>query len=623
MTGPTDERAGVSAAPGEFVVEATDIKSAVAEAARRFGCIERQIRYVVLQEPSAGFLGFWIRPARIRAWRHDSLQRQVDEALKAVKDMDGHYLIEIESVDLLLTVHAPLGAAKPVAEDVVMKGLREYTPEFLDEAAVIKTVREGAGKPVVVGRLARAGEKDGRCEIRVAPDAMSADMVLFAPKKGGKPVELRDVERALVRAGVVHGIRMEIVEKMVREERCHDPIRIAEGTPAEEGIAGRLDFLFRTDRHVISLAEDEKGRVDYRELDLIESVKKGELLVRREPPRAGTPGRDVLGKPVLSRPGPDVELPAGENVSCAGDQLISGLDGHVTFVGNRVMVTPVYHVKGDVNYETGNIDFNGTVYVDGLIEDAFTVKAAGSLFVKKSIGKCHVEVGGNLVVMGGILGRQEATISVGGDLVALFIEHARVNVGGNLIVSELILHSEAAVGGELLMNGARATLVGGAVRTGRDVTVRSIGGEGTTRTHVRAGVTVDLAERQASTREEAKSSEEMIARIDDALRQIQSRTPDADAGIEAKAAQLKERRAHLHARLRGLRETMKHIETEIDEASVRATINVHETAMAGTRIEIGCTSTVLSSSIKYVTFKKFAGKVNVYPYSGRTPDKTV
>ena len=34
-----------------------------------------------------------------------------------------------------------------------------------------------------------------------------------------------------------------------------------------------MEFSFRTDRHVIKFVEDERGRVDYRELDLIENVK--------------------------------------------------------------------------------------------------------------------------------------------------------------------------------------------------------------------------------------------------------------------------------------------------------------------------------------------------------------
>lgn len=601
------------------VVAAADtVAEAVAKAAEDLGVPVAGVRYRVLEEPKAGFLGWGARKARVQVWVHDSVGRHLEGALKSVRDLDGHHLVEVRGRELILSVFAPLGAGKPVAVERVLAAVEEYSPESLDKEAVRDTVSRADGTERVVGRLAREGERDGTFELHVSDDAMRCNVVLLPPRRGGRDVTLGAIRDELLARGITTGIDAGEVEAALADRRYNVAFRVASGRPPTPGTPGRIDWNFRTDRHRLQLEEDERGRVDFRELGLIESVKVGDLLARRIPPLRGEPGEDIYGRTIAAPEPEPVAFPEGENVVVEGDTLRAAIDGHVSLVGARVQVSPFLHVKGDVNYEVGNIDFAGTVCVDGLVEDAFSLKASGSAFVRKSIGKCRVEVGGNLVVVGGILGRQEADIRVGGDLVALFVEHSRLLVHGELMVHELILHSDVVVGGHLVMNGTRAALVGGSAFAGGDVTVRSVGGEGTTRTHIRAGVRIEHLEQVRTVRAAQAEDEEKLGKVEEALRALDHRggsTPTVAAG-DPRIAQLRATQAQLQSRLKAHREALRALDAALTQTSIGARVHVLGTAMAGTRIEIGAASLVLSAPVQYATFTRVGSEIKMNPYSG-------
>jgi uncharacterized protein (DUF342 family) len=616
---PAGEPVATGGPPQEIVIEAVTLEAALNEAAKRLACRNSHVRHRLLQAPQKGVFGFGARPARIRAWRHDPLARHIDQALQTVRDMDGHFGIEIAGRDILLTVYPPIGAGRALTWKKILVAVKEFGPETIDELAVMQAVDEADTLPHAVAQIHEAGERDGRFLIRVSPDRMSADVTLIPPRKGGRDIVLGDLRDELVKEGIVFGVDSAAIEIARAEARYNTPIRIADGVAPVSPEPGRIRYTFQIDRHATVARADESGRIDHRELGLIQSVTAGDELARVIPPSGGSPGRDVYGNEIPAPPVAAAVLPEGENVLSDGVTLKAGIAGHVALVRGRVVVSPVYHVKGDVNYEVGNIDFEGTVCIDGLVEDAFTIRAGGSLFVRKSIGKCRVHAGGNVVVVGGILGRQEAEITAGGDLVALFVENAKLDVGGNLVVEEVILHSDALVGGDLVMSGARASLVGGVTIVGGDVTVRSIGGEATSRSNVRAGVPRELVLRERKDRAQIHDFEAKLVKIDEALKVVDQTSSGGDAApgpLQARIAQLRATRAQMQARLRLLRDSLRSIDHEIDAHAARAAIHVIDMAMPGTRIEIGTASLVLNTPVQYATFRRHGGEVHVYPYEG-------
>ena len=598
------------------MVEAENLANALRIAATKLACPPERLRHKIIQEPRAGVLGLFSRKARVMAWFDDGAERHIDQAIHAVGNLDGNFVVEVRDTELLLTVFPPSGSGRAIDENSIFIELMEYEPEGLDEILLAQVAREADGAPHVIGKMDSSVSRDGKVEFQVADDAMTATMMLAPPRKGGRDISGQEIAVALVQAGIVHGIDANAVEKALQEKNYFHPMPIAAGSEPATGEAGVIAFMFRTDSHIVNFKEDKSGRVDYHDVDLIQEVRSGDVLARRVPAGPGKPGRDVLGGEIPARRGKEAKLPSGKNVFVDGNELKSGIDGHVSFEYGDVIVSPIYHVRGDVNLETGNIDYNGTVRVDGLIEDGFSVTTKGSLFVKKSIGKCRIDVAANLVVIGGILGRDEAVIKTGGDIVALFIEHSSVRAGRDVVVGEVILHSDVIAGRNLMMNGTRGAFIGGHVSTGSNITVRTLGGEGATRTHVRAGVKPDLLESTRSMDAELHDLEEKLAKIREALKLMETKGSQI-ADIERKRVLLMQSEAQIRTRIRVLSDALKNLGNKIETDSAHARIHVLDTALSGTRVEIGSTHLLLPTDVHYATFKKMAGEIKIFTYSER------
>jgi len=155
---------------------------------------------------------------------------------------------------------------------------------------------------------------------RFALEARESNLSLeFRLKEEGLVPEteiyLADVLEATDAAGIEAKVDKETVSRIL-EERSEGWVEIARGTPPTEPVHGWLEF-YVDPFHLSSQAkEDEKGKVDHKELNLFLNVTKGQELVRKHDPVPGEEGVDIFGRPIpCARPkeallkiGPGVEL---------------------------------------------------------------------------------------------------------------------------------------------------------------------------------------------------------------------------------------------------------------------------------------------------------------------------
>ena len=90
-----------------------------------------------------------------------------------------------------------------------------------------------------------------------------------------------------------------------------------------------------------------------------------------------------------------------------------------------VSVQPVAQISGDVGADTGNIDFQGNVEIQGSVTAGFRVSATSDVTIAGGVeAGARVEAGGNLTVQLGIMGK-DTIVNAGGDLMAKFIQEAQ------------------------------------------------------------------------------------------------------------------------------------------------------------------------------------------------------
>ncbi|MBN1277248.1 MAG: DUF342 domain-containing protein, partial [Deltaproteobacteria bacterium] len=86
--------------------------------------------------------------------------------------------------------------------------------------------------------------------------------------------------------------------------------------------------------------------------------------------------------------------------------------------------------------ETGHVDFNGDIEVDGCIQDGFKVK--GENLKAREILRAEIDIAGDITVTGGIIG---ASIKSGGGVSALYIHNAHVQSAGDIKVEKEVYSS--------------------------------------------------------------------------------------------------------------------------------------------------------------------------------------
>nr|NJM04446.1 DUF342 domain-containing protein [Desulfobacula sp.] len=225
---------------------------------------------------------------------------------------------------------------------------------------------------------------------------------------------------------------------------CSGKILIAQGEKPVYGQDGKIEYYFKTDfTNPGKINED--GSIDFRERGNIPYVMKGDLLARKTPPKEGRVGVTVTGHPLPVDEVADPVFIAGSGTEFAEDSLVirAVLDGqpHRDALGT-VSINPDLIVPGDVDFETGNIDFRGNIIVKGMIKEGFTVK--GINLTAKEVEGAVIELSGDLNISAGIT---NSKISAQGHIYAKYINHSTIKGFQNLIIQKEIIDSDILLSG--------------------------------------------------------------------------------------------------------------------------------------------------------------------------------
>jgi uncharacterized protein (DUF342 family) len=132
----------------------------------------------------------------------------------------------------------------------------------------------------------------------------------------------------------------------------------------------------------------------------------------------------------------------GENTRTEGDQILAEIDGQMVEKSSILEVKDTLTIKGPVGYATGNIVFPGDVYITGPVSDGFKIYSGGSVTIKQTFDVTDAITKGDLSVNGGIIGRGQGFLKIGGSLQTRFIQNCRAAVRKNILVDRAIINSQ-------------------------------------------------------------------------------------------------------------------------------------------------------------------------------------
>ncbi|HHU51493.1 MAG TPA: DUF342 domain-containing protein [Firmicutes bacterium] len=452
--------------------------------------------------------------------------------------------------------------------------------------------------------------------LEVSQDEMKAYLHLEKPGSNEEWPTYEEVMAKINEYGIVFGLK-DLVVKRVVEEKITSPVLIAEGQDPVRGEDAQIKYLFETNRMKLIPKELENGRVDHRELSLIHNVKKGDKLVERRPPTPGIPGQTVTGKELKARPGKDMQVIAGKNAAWNEEKTIltATIDGEPSLVGRKVSVQDLHRVAGNVGYGTGNIDFTGSVQVRGDVENGFTVKAAGDIFIYGNVDGGFLYADGNITVNGGIIGQDKTIVQCKGDLYARHIERSKVDVLGNIQVRDTIIHSHVNSGGKISLGTQKGLIMGGVVRAKEEISAQVLGSRMGTITEVEVGTDPasrlelnDIEKRLAELEKEMDKVEKALVILNKQGFNLPPEKAEMKARITRTSFVMKGEKRKLEARRDEILEEMT--QRSVD----RGRIKVQRIIFPGVRVIIGKAVRIFQDEVRYSILTYHEGEVVVQSY---------
>ncbi|MCK4830236.1 DUF342 domain-containing protein, partial [bacterium] len=276
--------------------------------------------------------------------------------------------------------------------------------------------------------------------------------------------------------------------------------------------------------------------------------------------------------------------------------LLASIGGQPEVVENGMMVSPIINVK-NVDISVGNIDFDGTVNVQGDVTEGMKIKATGDIVITGMMEGANLQADGNIVVSKGIIGRGEirtekgdpgqgtAILKSGGSIEARFIENAIVHAEGNVTVGELISHSEISALNHVVVGkkGAKkGHILGGKIRAVMAVDAQVIGSQANVQTIIEVGSNPELHQKALKATQTYEEKIEEYEKLSTLIKRLKGQTDKKSKSTMIRAlttlkksteeiAAIKEEKSQLEAR---------------DEITSSAKVSVGKHAFPGVSISI-------------------------------------
>lgn len=422
---------------GEVRVEADTVDEAIQKAAALLEVSAGELEIEVIEAGARGFLGFKKRPAVIKARllqkppAGDSDYQDSAIAQTEGKEPDLPIITGEQENQVEQRQYVRVADGKIYVEGEGLPATISCGPHFelyLNNQPVTGVVTVGAGDSIEV--KPRIEKEEGTYELVLSPDGLQAKLVTSPGRlrtwklKDQGPATFLELEGSLVeifepalsweqlelelgRQQVVYGIDPEAIIQACTATTEQELI-IAQGKPPQPGEDARVECLFpTTEQYRVEVGEDEK--VDYREMIVRASVASGDLLAVRLPPRPGQAGISVTGKAIELPEPADIELVAGQGVEVIdGRRCIAKVEGrpHMRRLRGKVVIEVIqvlYH-RGDVDLESGNLKFKGSIYISGSVTDTMEVAATQDVEIGADVTGAIVTAGGSIVVRRNCIG---------------------------------------------------------------------------------------------------------------------------------------------------------------------------------------------------------------------------
>lgn len=434
-----------------------------------------------------------------------------------------------------------------------------FPPDSLEQ--FLQKLKKG-----LVGNYTLAEVRDASIQVTIATDKLTA-RAQTTQAYGGAPLSLEAIKLA-IKAAHIHGRCIDKAQiKMLLEAKKPVDITIAKAVMPEHGKDAQFIPLVKSAIAITKDADSETA-IDQHEIFDFVVVEPGHPLMKRQPATSGTEGIDVTGRPIRAKAGKDKAFAKplnGVEFSPSDPNLLqAAIKGHPVISADGVRVDPIMTVKA-VDIHSGNIRFDGSLYVQQDINSGYTVEVTGDIIVKGSIFESILIAGGNIIAGGGVHTKIEkddltCRLSAKGDIRAKFFYQSHVCSNGDVHAREYIMQSHVQAKGSIFagQEGGKGAIIGGVSEAGREVHARVLGNDAYVPTKIIVGSSAYKNPEVAQLKTKIKRRLDEQQQLNDILNSLEQQTSPTTIGtvtldkkrkVEETLALIQQQISHLESQL--------------------------------------------------------------------------
>lgn len=324
------------------------------------------------------------------------------------------------------------------------------------------------------------GELKEKYELDISADEMNVFLKINTSQEeidANKPLIISEIIALLEENHIVTGIKADVLNGELLSNR---KVLISEGIkpiPGEDSVYSYYKLSSRTP------SISDEGDADFYELDFIDNVKAGDWLAEKTMPKPGIDGLTVKGNHIPARVGRDHRFkydPKSVEERQEGDIFVlrAKQNGAVNFASGKISVQNHLIIHGNVDYETGNISFDGSITIKGTVEDKFSVEATGDIEIVGptgigATGLIHSKKG-SIIIKGGVNGKGIGRVQAKDSIFVKYVNEG-ILTAENEIHVKLYAYDSQLSASKIYLDPKKGKIVGGETNAKHKVVTGSIG----------------------------------------------------------------------------------------------------------------------------------------------------
>lgn len=450
------------------------------------------------------------------------------------------------------------------------------------------------------------------CILDVDENGMWAKMALKLPtEEDSIPITTARIEKFIKDQGITSGVNSAAINTLALEKKYGQFVEIAHGKEPVNGVDGHYEFLIEVEDAKAKPILNEDGSVDYLNSLKLAEVHMDEHFARYVYATRGEYGHDIFSRivpPVLGKDIPPLRG-SGFYSDANKENYYSKYTGHISRKDNVITIDKTYIIKGDLDIDTGNINFDADVEVFGDVRSGLSIQAGGSIYIHGHVGACFIQATDNIIIQKGIQGQNRCNVIAGNDITCSYVERCAISAGNN-VYADSILDSIVTARNEVIVSSKIGAIIGGTTIGMVGITAKEIGNDAEVNTFLQTGPSKEdlvrstfLTEQLYKIKAEYDLLDAKVKRYDEGM------TPENESYVSELRQKVFRMKVMVAADKNKTSDELNKLNDQINRARRDAHIRVTGTSFPGVKISIENNIYITTEALKDVVYKLRYGKV--------------